>query len=79
MRKHRSSNPLVGEARKRANARSYLHVYIRRGKVVPQPCEVCGQKAEAHHDDYNKPLEVRWRCTAHHLELHGKILHVERC
>lgn len=40
------------------------------GALVRQPCEVCGwTPAHAHHDDYSKPLEVRWLCRRHH-ELH---------
>lgn len=73
---------MTEEQRKRANCRSYLHVYVKRGKVVKGPCEVCGEaEVEAHHDDYLKPLDVRWRCNAHHLELHGAVSragHVEQ-
>ena len=39
--------------------------------MTRQPCEVCGNaKAQAHHDDYGKPLDVRWLCTTHHAEWH---------
>jgi hypothetical protein len=41
------------------------------GFLVPGPCEVCGgKKVEAHHDDYDKPLTVRWMCPKHHKEWH---------
>ena len=44
---------------------------IRDGRLIKQPCEVCNeQKAQAHHDDYSKPLDVRWLCTKHHAEWH---------
>lgn len=43
---------------------------IRDGKLFRQPCEVCGAKAQAHHDDYSKPLDVRWLCSTHHAEWH---------
>lgn len=51
-------------------ARSYAGVYKRRGKLVERPCQVCGAKAEMHHHDYSKPLEVEWLCRLHHLALH---------
>jgi hypothetical protein len=39
-----------------------------------QPCEVCGKvPAHGHHDDYSKPLEVRWLCPYHHAEYHRKL------
>jgi len=58
-------------ARKKAVARAYLNTYLRRGKVNKTPCEVCGsERSEAHHEDYNKPLEVHWLCRDHHLEIH---------
>lgn len=44
---------------------------IRDGRLIRQPCEVCGKKkVEAHHDDYLKPLDVRWLCRKHHMEHH---------
>jgi len=44
---------------------------IRDGKLIRQPCESCGnERAHAHHDDYSKPLDVRWLCTTHHAEWH---------
>lgn len=53
-------------------AQSLLWKAIDRGEVVQQPCEVCGcEKADAHHPDYNKPLEVMWLCRKHHREWHN--------
>ncbi len=44
---------------------------ISSGKLVRQPCEICGDpKTDAHHDDYNKPLEVRWLCRSCHKKWH---------
>lgn len=46
---------------------------ISSGALVRQPCEVCGEaKVDAHHDDYTKPLDVRWLCKPHHREHHAK-------
>lgn len=46
---------------------------IRDGRLIRQPCEKCGNpKTEAHHDDYSKPLDVRWLCFKHHREHHGQ-------
>tara|TARA_Y100000310_G_C20562508_1_gene753750 strand:+ start:829 stop:1140 length:312 start_codon:yes stop_codon:yes gene_type:complete len=44
---------------------------VRAGKIVRQPCAICGEpKAHAHHADYNKPLEVEWLCAEHHRAWH---------
>jgi len=44
---------------------------IRSGDLIKHPCEVCGaREVHAHHDDYAKPLEVRWLCDEHHNEWH---------
>jgi hypothetical protein len=59
----------------KAHARDAVGNAVRRGKLIRQPCEVCGSpNADAHHEDYSKPLEVRWFCRAHHLELHVSAL-----
>ncbi|WP_289281521.1 MULTISPECIES: hypothetical protein [unclassified Methylophaga] len=44
---------------------------LRDGILEKQPCEECGEKeVHAHHDDYAKPLDVRWLCNKHHNEWH---------
>ena len=44
---------------------------IRDGRLKREPCEKCGaEPTQAHHDDYLKPLEVRWLCRTHHIEEH---------
>lgn len=46
---------------------------IRNGKLKPaESCSVCNstESIEAHHDDYTKPLEVRWLCVKCHKEWH---------
>lgn len=47
---------------------------IERGVLERGPCEsedeTCAGEVQAHHDDYSKPLEVRWLCRSHHTRLH---------
>jgi ribosomal protein S27AE len=44
---------------------------IRKGELTRSTCETCGaEKAEAHHDDYSKPLDVRWLCRQCHAAHH---------
>jgi ribosomal protein L37AE/L43A len=62
---------LSDEQRRKANSRSTANVAVRRGKLQIQPCEKCGaSEAEKHHDDYSKPLDVRWLCRGCHMEHH---------
>lgn len=48
---------------------------VRDGRLVRGPCEVCGttKRVQGHHDDYRRPLVVRWLCFKHHMEHHGKV------
>ena len=45
---------------------------VRSGRMIRKPCEKCGSTARihAHHDDYSRPLDVRWLCPLHHNEHH---------
>lgn len=62
---------------RRANPEKYrAHVAVQRalsaGTLTKGKCEVCGESAvDAHHDDYTRPLDVRWLCRQHHTRLHS--------
>lgn len=64
------------ERAKRVKARSDLNHAVRDGLLKrPTFCQAtdgCHGTPEAHHDDYDKPLEVRWLCFSHHRAWHYK-------
>jgi hypothetical protein len=63
------------------SAHSTVTVAKKKGTLIEQPCEVCGSKVrvEAHHEDYSKPLDVRWLCNRHHRRVTlGKLTLPER-
>jgi hypothetical protein len=44
---------------------------VRDGNLIKLPCWTCGSlEVEAHHPDYDSPLDVIWLCTKHHAEVH---------
>ena len=52
---------------------------VKRGKLCKQPCEVCGcLEVQAHHEDYSKPLDVRWLCKSHHIDADNNRRRMER-
>lgn len=68
---------------RRNREKRYAHGKVQRailaGLLVRQPCELCGRDdSHAHHDDYLKPLEVRWLCPACHGGHHAKARDLER-
>jgi len=76
-RGNRQAKGYVQEYRARFPNKYRAHVMvnnqIRAGNLAKEPCEVCGsERAVAHHDDYSKPLNVRWLCQAHHKQWHAK-------
>lgn len=61
----RTNNP------QKVSARHKVKDAIKRGDLVRLPCAYCGDlKTDAHHDDYNKPLDVAWLCRKCHLGAH---------
>lgn len=54
-------------------AKNQVWSHLLTGRIKKMPCEVCGhEKSDAHHDDYSRPLDVRWLCRKHH-----RLWHVE--
>lgn len=58
------------------NSRRITYLARKDGILIKKPCEVCNTEIDiqAHHDDYTKPLEVRWLCRKHHNEHHKNLL-----
>lgn len=66
IRQWRARNP------EKYRAQGLVSRALKKGTLVRQPCEKCGKslRIEAHHDDYSKPLEIRWLCRWCHAEFH---------
>jgi hypothetical protein len=48
---------------------------IKRGTLVRVPCVKCNnEKSFAHHEDYDKPLDVIWLCQVCHSKRHQELL-----
>ena len=62
------------EARRAQNAvaRALKDGALERGTKCDQADESCCGPLSAHHDDYAKPLEVRWLCRSHHSRYHAE-------
>lgn len=62
-RSYRARNP------EKYRAHWIVQYHVKKGNIVPPTaCERCGApgRLDAHHDDYSKPLEVRWLCPPCH-------------
>ena len=62
----------------KTKARWLLNNAVNKGSIVkPTHCEACACGKElplqAHHSDYDRPLEVTWLCQSCHVKLHMKL------
>jgi len=55
-------------------AHSMINSAIKSGKLFKDDCSECGSSdnPHAHHDDYLKPLNIRWLCAACHHQWHAE-------
>lgn len=62
------------EDSRRVVAHSAVARAIRNVLLVRMPCIRCGEaKSVAHHEDYDKPLEVMWLCQPCHKQRHKEL------
>lgn len=56
-------------------ARDIIGNALQDGRLIKGACEICGSiNVAAYHDDYAKPLDVRWLCRQHKLERNNQKL-----
>src|ERR1017187_7028487 len=68
------NGPKKWTLRAMAFAHTTIQSVVKKGTLVKQPCERCGDlNVEAHHENYDRPLDVRWLCKKHHVARHGEI------
>ena len=70
--KHETKDDWAKRNPEKRKAHHALNNALRDGKIHRHPCCICGSKAQAHHEDYSKPLDVIWFCPKHHGEHHAK-------
>jgi hypothetical protein len=60
--------------RKQAAAHKAVQKALADGTLQQETCELCGSEiTEAHHDDYDYPLGIRWLCRREHRLVHGAL------
>lgn len=59
---------------RRGEAHNKVARAVRSGALEKKPCCVCGsEKSCAHHESYDRPLDVVWYCQIHHKARHKQM------
>jgi hypothetical protein len=62
------------EDRRRQKAHNAVSGAIKKGILIREPCCRCNEtKSLAHHEDYDRPLDVMWLCQPCHKQRHKEI------
>ena len=69
----RQSPEYLREWRRKNPEKAHAHKQVAYRLKNPGVCSECESTyhIEAHHDDYSKPLDVRWLCAACHKQWHA--------
>lgn len=69
----------LGEKKETKKQKKYhwdFHAALRSGKLKkPKTCSKCNKSSEnieAHHSNYDKPMQVVWVCTSCHNKMHPR-------
>lgn len=63
------------EDQRRTKSHNAVTRAIRSGVLLRQPCCICGaEKSIAHHESYDRPLDVVWYCQPHHKQRHKEMV-----
>lgn len=62
------------EDKRRTAAHNAVSRALRSGRLVRQPCERCGEEQSyAHHESYDRKLDVKWLCQPCHKQRHKEL------
>ena len=62
------------EDTRRSKCHRAVALAIKKGELVRKDCNRCGEpKSLAHHEDYDKPLQVIWLCQPCHKRRHKEM------
>ena len=59
----------------KSECRKKTNTAIRNGILIRKPCEICNTNinVECHHEDYSRPLFIKWLCVKHHKLRHNNM------